>query len=305
MAWGNMIAVSSAILNSLVASPNDGKAIDRVNHTNLSYYYGVCNGATEQDTAFLNLVSLNGPPFNAQVQITETGLYVFGIPRQLYPTDTAKVNIKGPHGTTNNWRTLDSLSNGYTNLQLFDNGVNGGFGANILDVKKQSTLPGAIYGILKFSNPSESLVAQVDTAGLKGTDWAVNAKLLSGYTPTAPGTVRLTSYGVADTTLPFTVTESQGMGMYVAKTVVLRSLTGISKNLENKLDKLVVSPSIVNGNSRYVNFNRHFDGFIYNAFGQKVSSIDADKVEAKILSPGVNFLVDKYNEPQGKIIFVK
>jgi len=265
----------------------------------------VCNGASAVDTATLTPRPIR-PNGTFKIQVNENGLYVFGIPLPILPTDTFDLKITGPSGTTYNNRTADSLSNTYKNLQLFENG----FGANILDIRKQSTAPGEIYGILKFdSNASESLVAQVDTTGLKGTDWAVNAKLLSGYNPGASGTVRLTSPGAIDTIIPFTITESQGMGIYMAETIILKPQTGISKGLETELkNKLIIVPSIVNANNHYIYFDKHFKGFLYNSTGQKVSSIDADKLDVRNLGQCFNsiyFFIDDEDNYKGKINFVK
>jgi len=271
MVWGNLANLVLATIVS--ASPNEAKANNPNNLNNLTYFMGVCNGATAVDTATMTLKPIR-PNGTFKVQVNENGLYVFAIQPPILPTDTLDLTIIGPSGTTHNDRTADSLSNQYKNLQLFENG----FGANIQEILDSTGVAGDIYGIVKFnSNPSESLVVLADTAGTKFTDFAADLKQLSGCVPGAGYTIDLRK-GTAHKLIESNVTEAQGMGMYAAMTAVLKHMTGIE--LERTVNKR----------------NLPYKKGIYDITGRQVTEMSPN---------GIYFVVEKQGDKPRKVLQLK
>ncbi len=245
-------------LSLFTASPGDVKTTPNPN--SLVYVMNVNNQATEIDTGFLTVISQHGPPKTSRVYPTNNGLVVHAVEAPLYPDDTLSLKVIGPNGVTWHKALAESLSNQYKDLQLFMNG----FGLNVLNIRDISGISGQVYGVVKFnSNPNESLVVAADTAGTKFTDFAANAKLLTGYALGAQGKITFVKAGVNGyTTVPFTISEAKGMGIYAALDVTFPQNTGI------ELERTALKR------------NLPYENAIYDIMGRKVSSMK---------SPGIYF----------------
>lgn len=266
MALENLLLITSLF----TASPRDIKA----DPNTFVYVMDVTNQATEIDTGFLTVISQHGPPKTSRVYPTNNGLVVHAVQAPVYPDDTLSLKVLGPNGVTWHKALAESLSNQYSDLQLFMNG----FGLNVLNLRDISNVPGTVYGVVKFnSNPNESLVVAADTAGTKFTDFAANAKLLNGYAPGAQGKITFVKAGVNGyTSVPFTISEAKGMGIYAALDVTFPQMTGIE--LERTAHKR----------------NLPYENAIYDIMGRKVSSMKG---------PGIYFMREG-NEVK-KILIIK
>ncbi|MGB9708258.1 MAG: hypothetical protein ACPLXC_02985 [Candidatus Pacearchaeota archaeon] len=268
MALENLLFAASLF----IASPK--QEIVTANPNAFVYVMNVTNQATEIDTGFLTVISQHGPPKNSRVFPTDSGLVVHAVEAPVYPDDTLSFKVLGLNGVTWHKALAESLGN-YKDLQLFMNG----FGLNVLNLRDSSGVSGKVYGIVKFnSNPNESLVVAADTAGKKFTDFAANAKLLSGYLPGAEGTIKFVKSGVDGyTNVPFTISEANGMGMYAVLDVLFPQTTGI------EIEKTAKKRNLSYEGAIYA---------IYDVLGRKVPSIkgagiyfviEGNKVEKKVL----------------------
>jgi len=208
---------------------------------------GFCNGSGAQgDSA--QVFFRGHDPNTFKVPVESNGFYPIGFPMPnppLNPTDIAEVTVYGPTGTTRLKRTLDSLSNTFSEPQTFIYNGQAGFGANILNIRDRSNNSGTLWGKVYFnSNPSQFLNVAVDTSGLKFTDFAANLKLLPAYAVGADYTVELWKSGVTNRTIvPAAVDTLKGDAMYAALEATFYGDSGVE---EQKVERIKRSSNGMN-----------------------------------------------------------
>ncbi|MCL6500408.1 MAG: T9SS type A sorting domain-containing protein, partial [Candidatus Pacearchaeota archaeon] len=84
-------------------------------------------------------------------------------------------------------------------------------------------------------------------------------------------------------------------------------LVGVNENLESKLDEprsLIIRP---NPAKNYIVFNQEVKGFLYDATGKKIMSLDSDKLDLKKINipSGVYFIKDDKKKLGGKVTVIR
>lgn len=84
-------------------------------------------------------------------------------------------------------------------------------------------------------------------------------------------------------------------------------LIGVNEDLENKLDEprsLIIKP---NPAKNYIMFNQEVKGFLYDASGKKIMSLDSDKLDLKKINipSGIYFIKDDKKKLGGKVTVIR
>ncbi len=197
----------------------------------------------------------------------------------------------------------DDVSKG---LELFYDNQSDTLLEHAPNVRKLIDETGLTDPILAISYKNNNPALQCTTA----LDTALNGHFFHAYPIGAldiePGDSITTEFTKGSTIIPvtFEVDTALGQAQLVADTIKFQS-TGIKENLENKLhESLIIKP---NPATNYLTFGKNIEGFLYDASGKKVLSINSDRLDLRKadISSGIYFVVpDKYKIQKPKKVTI-